>query len=192
MNDLALFTHNSTTELDDAMYPPNDPRPLLKLLMYASIFFSTPKRLAVPFPSCPTVKSPCASSNSKLQSNLLEISVISSSFAYSPSIENIPSVMMIFLWFLHLDIFFTRSWVSLCLYTWTLASLSLHPSIMLVWFNSSLNMMEFLSASTGIIPRFAMYPVGNTSADSCDLCAASFFSNLSNDTSFPETNLELD
>ncbi|VVC06257.1 Uncharacterised protein [uncultured archaeon] len=40
---------------------------------------------------------------------------------------------------------------------------------MLAWFNSSLRIRSPFRVSGGIEPRFAMYPVGNKSADSWDL-----------------------
>ena len=43
-----------------------------------------------------------------------------------------------------------------------------------------------------IEPKLAIYPVGKISESSCDLCLDSFFSNTSNDESFPDTSRELD
>ncbi len=43
-----------------------------------------------------------------------------------------------------------------------------------------------------IEPKFAMYPVGKIKLFCCDLCLDRIFSSFLYDSSFPETNLELD
>ena len=63
---------------------------------------------------------------------------------------------------------------------------------MLAWFNSSLRIKSPFFAIAEIEPKFAMYPVGKIKLFCCDLCLDRIFSSFLYDSSFPETNLELD
>ena len=62
-----------------------------------------------------------------------------------------PSVMTN-LRFAFFRIFFSRSDMSLCLYTIFFAYDNLHASIMLAWFNSSLNIVSFFCVKMDIVP----------------------------------------
>ncbi|GBC72845.1 hypothetical protein HRbin04_00240 [archaeon HR04] len=131
------------------------------------------------------MKSPCASSTTSIASYSLHNLPISSSLAISPSMLNTPSVITILLLLLLLfsqpllELVVVndeddeedsgdedgdgdedasnslRFATSLCLNTFTLALQSLHASIMLAWFNSSLYIMLCSSASAAIA-RHAM------------------------------------
>ena len=56
--------------------------------------------------------------------------------------------------------FSSKSFISLWLYMRTLAPVSLHASIILAWFSSSLKTQSLFLIMAPIDPRFAMYPVG--------------------------------
>ncbi len=155
MNVLDVLIHKSIRLFLPDAYPPKLPNPLLRLLTYKSIFFSTLKKFEVPLPSLPKTKSPWASSKIVIIPCFSANSDIWSNWDQSPSILNIPSVMITFLPFV-LRTFRSKSSILLCLKILIFALDNLHASTILAWFNSSLNIVLSLSTIDEIVPMFAM------------------------------------